>query len=101
MAVELAARGADFVVVGGTARWLRGATRWPRDLDIAVAEDRSHTLVRALADLGVDLSIGRLHRCGTVRVDTAWCELDVFVAARAPAVGGLLVDGCELAVADV
>lgn len=36
LAVELSHRGAQVVVVGGTALWLRGGLRWPRDLDVAV-----------------------------------------------------------------
>lgn len=52
---ELAHLGARFVVVGGTARWLRGDTRPPGDLDVVVTDGQVPDLVRALQALGVEV----------------------------------------------
>jgi hypothetical protein len=38
LAVEFVQRGAQVLVVGGTARWLADGSRRPRDLDVAVVE---------------------------------------------------------------
>jgi NAD(P)-dependent dehydrogenase (short-subunit alcohol dehydrogenase family) len=50
LARELVARGAQVVVVGGSARRLLGAARPPRDLDVVVAE-RDVDGLAALGDL--------------------------------------------------
>ena len=52
-------------------------------------------LVAALAELGVTACAASLLRCRTLRLDTAWGPLDVFVADRPPSsrvdVGGVPV----------
>ena len=98
LALLLVRHGAELVVVGGTARWLRGGPQAPRDLDLAVAEADLPALVDALAHLGVEVSAERLRRSGVVALRTAWGPVDVFVGAVPPAVP-LTVDGCTLAVA--
>lgn len=79
LARELVARGAQVVVVGGTARRLLGAPRAPRDLDVVVAERDVDRLVRALDSLGSPLRSASLRRVRDLRVLTAWGPLDVFV----------------------
>jgi hypothetical protein len=82
LARELMRLGAQFVVVGGTARWLRGDPRPPRDLDIVVTDDEVPDLVTALNHIGVDVTAQRMARCRTVSLATAFGPLDVFVAQK-------------------
>lgn len=98
LAVALVRAGADVVVVGGTARLLRGAARPPRDLDVAVAPSAVDGLVAALGQLGVPTTAARLLRGGCSRVPTAYGPLDVFVGP-APASAPLAVAGAALQVA--
>jgi len=101
LAVELAARGAQVVVVGGTARWLRAGSRWPRDLDVVVAEPQVPALVSALAQIGVHICAATLRECRQVGLTSAWGPLDVFVAESLPPAGVVQVGGCALVVAHV
>jgi hypothetical protein len=101
LAVELAARGAQVVVVGGTARWLRAGSRWPRDLDVVVAEPQVPALVSALAQIGVHICAATLRECRQVGLTSAWGPLDVFVAESLPPSGVVQVGGCALVVAHV
>ena len=71
LAVELVCRGAKFVVVGGTARWLTEGSRQPRDLDVAVDDEEVPTLVSALAQVGVHISCAMLLRCRQVGLASA------------------------------
>lgn len=82
LAHELVRHGAHFIVVGGTARWLEGDPRPPRDLDVVVTDDQIPDLVRALHALGVEIAEARLARSRTVSLCTAWGPLDVFVVAQ-------------------
>lgn len=84
LACALVDAGADLVVVGGTARHLRGQPHCPRDLDVAVTELAS--LLTALSRFGVRADLRGVTR-GVVRVDTALGPLDVF---RGTALAGLL-----------
>lgn len=93
LAAELAWRGAEVVVVGGSARWLRAAVGDPRDLDVVVTPDSVPALVAALNDLGVPAQAASLTRCRQVRFQTGWGPLDVFVEEDPPACGPVLVDG--------
>jgi len=97
LAVALVRGGAEVVVVGGTARLLRGAPHRPRDLDVVVAEQAVPALVGALGELGETVSVAALLRCGEMAVSTSYGRLDVFVGRR-PAASGVLVDGVRLAV---
>ena len=99
LAVELAVRGAQ--VVGGTARWLRAGSRWPRDLDVAVAEPQVPALVSALAQIGVHICAATLRECRQVGLTSAWGPMDVFVAESLPPAGVVQVGGCALVVAHV
>lgn len=92
-AAELAWRGAQVVVVGGTARWLRAALGHPRDLDVVVTPDAVPALAAALNDLGVPAQAASLMRCRQVRFQTGWGPLDVFVEEDPPAWGPVLIDG--------
>jgi hypothetical protein len=98
LARELALLGADVVVVGSTARLLRGFRVDPADLDVAVRDDALPSLVHALAALGSPVDAGRLARGRCVRVSTAWGPLDVFVGPvpHGPQVD---VDGVRVGVA--
>jgi hypothetical protein len=96
LALGLTRAGADLVVVGSTASWLRGDTgRPPRDLDVAVRPGRLRALVDALAALGVGAQPA-LRRCPVVRVPTPWCPLDVFVVDTPPAATPVVVGGRTL-----
>ncbi len=99
LAVELVYRGAQVVVVGGTALWLRGGSRWPRDLDLTVTEREVPALLSALAQIGVHLRAATLYRCRDVALTSAWGPLDVFVTKTLPSSGVVKVDRCALAVA--
>ena len=99
LAVELVHRGAKFVVVGGTARWLTEGSRQPRDLDVAVDEEEVPTLVSALAQVGVHISCAMLLRCRQVGLASAWGPIDVFVGEALPPAAVIRVGGCDLAVA--
>ncbi|GAA2470529.1 hypothetical protein [Terrabacter carboxydivorans] len=79
LAAELHRRGAQFVVVGSTARWLTAGGGSPRDLDVAVCPVDLPALARALDSLGVRTTVDRLARGGQSHVDTSWGPLDVFV----------------------
>ena len=84
LACELARLGATVVVVGGTARLLRDATRDPADLDVVVPDAGVPALVAALAALGCTTTERQLVVGRCVRVDTAWGPLDVFVGDVPP-----------------
>ena len=99
LAVELVLRGAQVVVVGGTALWLRGGSRWPRDLDLTVTEPEVPALVSALAQIGVHIRAETLYRCRVVALTSAWGPLDVFVKETLPRSGVVKVDQCTLVVA--
>jgi hypothetical protein len=99
LAVELVHRGAKLVVVGGTARWLTGASRQPRDLDVAVIEGEVPTLVRALAQIGVHISSATLLRCRQVGLTSAWGPIDIFVEETLPPADAISIGGCDLTVA--
>lgn len=79
LALELEALGASFVVVGSTARAVRGLDVRPADLDVVVRLRDVDAFVVAVRALGGDLTAARLRRCRDVHVDTAWGPLDVFV----------------------
>lgn len=77
LAAVLVASGAHLVVVGGTARHLRG-DRWsPFDLDV-VLDDRCGlaATVFALASLGADVPMG-MQRRRSWSVETSLGQLDV------------------------
>ena len=102
LAAELTRRGADAVVVGGTARWLcsgllRSGPLRPRDLDLVVEPTAVEALVSSLAELQVPARVAPVLRCRDVRFETAWGPLDVFVDAR-PAARPVLVEGVPVAV---
>jgi len=98
LAAELARRGAQIVVVGGSARLLRSGLGHPRDLDVAVTPDSVPALVAALNDVGVPARAASLMRCRTVRYQTGWGPLDVFVAQVRSACGPVVVDGVSVSV---
>jgi len=98
LAAELVCNGADLVVVGGSARWLRHGGVRPRDLDVVVPPLSIPALVVALARLDVDTDPAVLLRCGNAHLDTAWGPLDVFVATTTPRGGPVSVDGVAVAV---
>lgn len=101
LAVGLTAAGADLVVVGSTASWLRGdVVRPPRDLDIAVLPAQLPALVRALRGRGVEVREPVLRRGRVTRIPTPWCPLDVFVVDSVPPARTLVLDGHPVAVAD-
>jgi hypothetical protein len=100
LAVELVHRGAKLVVVGGTARWLTGGSRQPRDLDVAVVEGEVPTLVSALAQIGVNISCAALLRCRQVGLTSAWGPIDIFVEEALPPADAISIGLCDLAVAD-
>ena len=94
LAAVLVASGARLVVVGGTARRLRGASRRPRDLDIVLAEGATSTAAvaavlarlatapsgpEARRSLTVDTSLGRLDVVDTVSVHALPAASDVVV----------------------
>ena len=94
LAAVLVASGARLVVVGGTARRLRGASRRPRDLDIVLAEGAASTAAvaavlarlatapsgpEARRSLTVDTSLGRLDVVDTVSVHALPVASDVVV----------------------
>ena len=94
LAAVLVASGARLVVVGGTARRLRGASRRPRDLDIVLAEGAASTAAvaavlarlatapsgpEARRPLTVDTSLGRLDVVDTVSVHALPVASDVVV----------------------
>jgi hypothetical protein len=96
LARELTLAGARTLVVGSTARRLRGgASVTPRDLDLDVVVDADE--VRRLT-----VALRRLRVDGVVRqkggtVPTGWCPLDVFVGPP-PAAVGVVVGGVPVAV---
>ena len=101
LAVGLTAAGAQMVVVGSTASWLRGdRAQAPRDLDVAVLPEQLPALVGALGALGVDAREPALRRGDVARVPTPWCPLDVFVVTAAPPARRRVVDGQQVLVAD-
>lgn len=92
LAAELARRGANVVVIGGTARWLQ-SNRWqPRDLDVVVTTDAVLSLVEALTSLGVATDESAVLRCRQMHFQTGWGPLDVFVEEGAPAFERVLAD---------
>jgi len=99
LAVELVHGGAKLVVVGGTAHWLTGASRLPRDLDVAVVEGEVPTLVSALAQIGVHISSVTLLRCRQVGLSSAWGPIDIFVEEALPPADVITIGSCDLAVA--
>lgn len=98
LAAELARRGAEFVVVGGAARWLRDGRGRPRDLDIVVTPASATALVTQLNGLGVPARVASLLRCRHVHLDTGWGPLDVFVDKDFPVFGPVFVDGVSVSV---
>jgi hypothetical protein len=85
LAAELASLGARFVVVGSTARLLRGERpARPADLDVVVEEADVDPLVAALHAIGVATSAPPILRCRHVRLLTGWGPLDVVVAPWPP-----------------
>ena len=99
LAIELVHRGAQVVVVGGTARWLADGSHRPRDLDVAVLEQEVPTLVSALAQIGVRVSAAALLGCRQVGLNSAWGPIDIFVQEALPRAGVIEVGGFDLAVA--
>jgi hypothetical protein len=99
LAVELVHRGAQVVIVGGTARWLTDGSHRPRDLDVAITEREVPTLVNALAQIGVHICAVALLRSREVALASAWGPIDVFVRESLPTAGVVKVGGCALAVA--
>jgi hypothetical protein len=81
LAALLRTAGARFQVVGSTARHLAGDPRVPRDLDVTVMPEDVDALADALARVGAALDPGRARRLRTVRVNTSYGPLDVFVGA--------------------
>lgn len=79
LAAALVRAGAEIVVVGGTARWLRRGTGWPRDLDVVIAPAGVGGLVHALHGLGIASSTRAMLDCQTICLATGWGPLDVFV----------------------
>lgn len=100
LAITLTAYGARFVVVGSTARRLRGCDLCPGDLDVVVVPGELSGLAGALHEVGVTFA-RRFGRVGPVTVTTPWCPLDVFVADTHPAAGTTTVAGVPLVVARV
>jgi len=86
LAAELAGNtpSAKAVVVGGTARWLRGRDGWPRDLDLVVASQDVPGLATALTAVRVIIAPATLLRFRNVSLQTAWGPLDLFVAPPPP-----------------
>lgn len=99
LAAQLSRCGADVVVVGGAARWLRSGRGRSRDLDVVVEPASVPGLVAALADLGVAARAAAVLRCRNVRFNTGWGALDGFFADR-PASSPVLV-GCALVAVEV
>lgn len=100
LAVRLVAEGARFVIVGSTARRLRGAGVCPGDLDVAVTPQDLPNLAQPLATLGAHLG-PRLPNAGPVTVHTPWGPLDVFVTEALPPAETVTVHGVRLEVARV
>lgn len=98
LAVELTRAGGRLVVVGGTARALRGSGTRARDLDVRVADDDVPPLVHALDALGVEVGERQLRRGRTVSLDTAWGPLDIFVGPGNGRESSVEVAGTELMV---
>lgn len=100
LSLLLAEDGARFVIVGSTARLLRGATRTPRDLDIvALPMDRSSvaTVLARLTVPGVPL---RPDSPSPQRLITSWSPVDVFLQDEPPDFHTVEIDGTTLQVAD-
>ena len=72
LAVALTGAEARLVVVGGTARHLRGSAHRPRDLDVVVAARDVPRLVETLRLLGVDSGAARILRSGCSRLETSY-----------------------------
>ncbi|MGN6600032.1 MAG: hypothetical protein ACTHMW_12245 [Actinomycetes bacterium] len=99
LACVLAQLDAGCVVVGGTARRLRGALHRPRDLDIAVARGDVGRLVGAVRALLPATDLRGLEQGSDVRIATAWGPLDVFVVDTLPVADPAVVQGVQLEVA--
>jgi hypothetical protein len=94
LARELTLAGARAVVVGSTARRLRGeAGVTPRDLDVVVDIDDVRRLSAAMRRLGIDGVVRR----GGGTVLTGWCPLDVFVVSP-PETVSVVVGGVPVVV---
>ena len=100
LALVLAEAGSRFVVVGGTARFLRTDQRRPRDLDLVVRPVDERVLDAAFAALGVAQRRPRLTELSPRRVLTSWSSVDVFVEDQLPAWSEVVVDGVGLRVGD-
>ena len=101
LAEVLARHGARFVVVGGTARRLRGGSHGPRDLDVAVLAADVPGLARVLHGLSTPVDAGALGRGRPSSIATGWGPLDAFVVEDLPAADPVDVDGVPVEVARV
>ena len=100
LALLLAEADARFVIVGGTARLLRGTPHTPNDLDIVVSPTEIAKVEAALAELrraGQQLLRGG---GSPQRVLTSWAPVDVFVKDDLPTWHTVEIDGTRLRVAD-
>lgn len=100
LALLLVEADARFVIVGGTARLLRGTPHTPNDLDIVVSPTGIERIEAVVADLRIagqrPLRAGGSPR----RVWTSWSPIDVFVEDDLPAWHAVEIDGTRLRVAD-
>ncbi|WP_345482209.1 hypothetical protein [Amnibacterium soli] len=100
LALLLTEAAAAFVIVGGTARLLRGDRHTPSDLDVAATSDQSVRLSIALRALSPGPRAPQPKKVGPWRVITSWSPLDVFVEDDLPAWHTIEIDGTRLWVAD-
>lgn len=100
LALLLVEADARFVIVGGTARLLRGTPHTPKDLDIVVSPTEIGRAEAVVADLRI--AGQRLLRGGgsPQRVWTSWSPMDVFVEDGLPGWHMVEIDGTRLRVAD-
>lgn len=99
LALLLREAGVMFTIVGGTARFLLGAPRRPRDLDVVVQSGNLPALCAALALRGGRRSPLRSAHPSPQRVSTAWSKVDVFVQDAVPACIDVVIDGVIVQVA--
>lgn len=100
LAVLLVEAGAGLVVVGSTARYLRGGRPAPRDLDVVVHRDDRSALDAALAAVAARPSRALAVDLSPQRFETAWSPVDVFVEDVLPTHVEVDVDGVRVRVAD-
>lgn len=101
LARVLSQLGGRCVVVGGTARRLRGRRHHPRDLDVTVARADLDSLAAALSVLVPWADLRGLVQGRDASISTGWGQLDVFVVDALPPADGLTVRGVPVQVARV